>query len=61
MRTASMDSYSSASSALKKALEFHLTPSQIIEFEEYKKKEGFLDKKSSSFMVGWQERYFKIK
>lgn len=61
MRTASLDSYASASSSLKEALKFHLTPPEIMQFEQFKRKEGMLEKKSSKFMVGWQDRYFKIR
>ena len=55
-----MDSYSSVTETLKDALEFHLTPPERHHFDLINKKEGFLQKKSSNMMVGWQERYFKI-
>jgi len=60
MRTPSMDSYSSVTETLKDALEFHLTSPERHHFDLINKKEGFLQKKSSNMMVGWQERYFKI-
>lgn len=56
-----MDCYTTAPISLKEALDFHLTPPQMLLFESYKQKEGFLSKKSSSFIAGWQERYFKIR
>ena len=56
-----MESYTSATGALKEALEFHLTPPQRYQFDIYRRKEGILEKKSSNFMVGWQDRYFKIR
>ena len=61
MRTASLESYSSASSLLEEALKFHLTPPEIAQFEQFRRKEGMLQKKSSKFIVGWQDRYFKIR
>ena len=62
MRTASVASYASTSSStLNQNLEFILNTADREKFEFYRKKESMLEKNSSSFLIGWQKRYFKLK
>lgn len=61
MRTSSTASFASTSSStLNQSLNFILNPVELERFEHYRKMEGTLEKLSSSFLVGWQKRYFKL-